>query len=709
MANSLYIASAEPYSGKILVSLGVMSALQKTTTHLGFFRPIARPYRLQGTDQTVPDRDAHLIRNVFGLELTEREMYGLDATDAEALMADSKGQALYDRILASFKRVEEKVDFVVCEGTDFLSAASSTEEDLNMDIIRHLNTPVLLVLDGSSGDSSAVCSKAKLEVEQYKNKGCEIIAVCINKVEPGRENEIREAVESHLIKFSIPMVVCIPYDVNLSTPRMSEILAHFGDTLLFGRDYLHNKVSKPIVCSGALDTIIPLLDNQALLITHLDRHDVLFMIMTSLSAPKAPNVGGIILTGHGEISEPVIKLIEEAPGPKVPIIRSYMNSYETVMELVKVRPGLEPENTREIEISRQLFETHVDVQRLLDAAYISRPRQTSPSMFKYEIIHRARQDKKTIVLPESGDERILKATDALLRLRAVNIILLGNPDDVYNRAGQLDLDLTNAQIISPSDSGWIEEFAEIYHEARSGKGKGVALDAARDIVQEPPVFGTMMVHTGRADGMVAGATHSTAMTIRPALQVIRTRPGHSIVSSVFFMCLEDRVLVYGDCAINPDPNPEQLAEIAIVSAETAKTFGIEPIVAMLSYSTGDSGRGDDVDKVRQAVEIANRRAPDLILEGPLQYDAAVDAGVAKTKLPDSKVGGRATVFIFPDLNTGNNTYKAVQRSARAIAVGPILQGLIKPVNDLSRGCLVEDIINTVAITAIQAQSLGRPE
>ena len=618
MANSLYIASGEPYSGKILVSLGVMSALQKTTTHLGFFRPIARPYRLQGSDQTVPDRDAHLIRNVFGLEQAEEEMYGLDATEAESLLADSKSQALYERILASFKRIEEKVDFVVCEGTDFLSAASSTEEDLNIDIIRHLNTPVLLVLDGSSGDLAAVCSKVKLEVERFKNRGCEIIAVFINKMERGRENELREAVESQLNRFSIPIVVCIPYDVNLSTPRMSEILAHFGDTLLFGQDYLHNKVSKPIVCSGALDTIIPLLDNQALLISHLDRHDVLFMIMTALSAPTAPNAGGIILTGHGEISEPVFNLLKEAPGPKVPIIRSHMNSYETVMELVKVKPGIEPANTREIEIARQLFETHVDVGKLLDAAYISRPRQTSPSMFKYEIIHRARQNKKTIVLPESGDERILKATDALLRLQAVNIILLGNPDEVLNRAGQLDLDLTNAQIISPQNSGWIEEFAEIYHEARSGKGKGVALDAARDIVQEPPVFGTMMVHTGRADGMVAGATHSTAMTIRPALQVIRTRPGHSVVSSVFFMCLEDRVLVYGDCAINPDPNPEQLAEIAVVSAETAKTFGIEPIVAMLSYSTGDSGRGDDVDKVRKAVEIANRLAPDLVLEGPLQ-------------------------------------------------------------------------------------------
>lgn len=705
MANSLYIASAEPYSGKIIVSLGVMSALQKTTTHLGFFRPIARPYRLQGTGVTVPDRDVHFIRNIFNLTLPESEMYGMDAIEAESLLADSKDQVLYDQILSSFKRVEENVDFVVCEGTDFLSAASSTEDDLNIDIVRHLNIPVLLVLDGSSGDSGAICSKAKLEVERFRNKGCEIIAVFINKVEPERENELREEVELHLQRFAIPMVVCLPYDVNLSTPRMGEILAHFGDTLLFGKDYLHNKVSKPIVASGALDTIIPLLDNQALLISHLDRHDVLFMIMTSLSAPSAPNVGGIILTGHGEISEPVFKLIQGAPGPKVPIIRSNMNSYETVMELAKIKPGIEPDNLREIEIAQQLFETHVDVKKLLDAAYISRPKQTSPAMFKYEIIRRARQEKKTIVLPESGDERILKATDALLRLKAVNIILLGNPDQIKNHAGQLDLDLSNAEIISPQESGWIEEFAQMYHEARSGKGKGVALDAARDIVLEPPVFGTMMVHTGRADGMVAGATHSTAMTIRPALQVIKTRPGHSIVSSVFFMCLEDRVLVYGDCAINPDPNPTQLAEIAIASAETAATFGVEPVVAMLSYSTGDSGRGDDVDKVREAVEIANRRAPNLILEGPLQYDAAVDAGVARTKMPDSRVGGKATVFIFPDLNTGNNTYKAVQRSARAVAVGPILQGLMKPVNDLSRGCLVEDIINTVAITAIQAQSL----
>ncbi len=705
MANSLYIASAEPYSGKIIVSLGIMSALQKTTANLGFFRPIARPYQLQGTGEKVPDRDLHLIRSVFGLTLPEEEMYGMDAYEAEALMADSKNQVLYDRILASFKRLEEKVDFVVCEGTDFLSAASSTEDDLNLDLVRHMGTPVVMVLDGSTGDANVICSKAKLEVEHFRNKGCDIIAVFINKVVPKTEADLRQELESRLKRFAIPIVACLPYDENLSTPRMSEILSHFGGEPLFGQDYLHNKVSKPIVASGALDSIIPNLDNQALLISHLDRHDVLFMVMASLSSPAAPNIGGIILTGYGEISEPVFNILKGVPGPKVPIIRSNRNSYETVLELLKIKPGIEPDNTREIEIGRQLFETHVDVGKLLDAAYISRPKHTSPSMFKYEIIHRARQNKKTIVLPESGDERILKAADALLRLKAVDLILLGNPETVLNRAGQLDLNIAKATIISPQDSGWIEEFAEIYRDARTGKGKGVALDAARDIVLEPPVFGTMMVHTGRANGMVAGATHSTAMTIRPALQIIRTRPGHSIVSSVFFMCLEDRVLVYGDCAINPDPNPEQLAEIAIASAETAKVFGIEPIVAMLSYSTGDSGRGDDVDKVREAVEIANRRAPNLILEGPMQYDAAVDAGVAKAKMPDSRVGGRATVFIFPDLNTGNNTYKAVQRSANAIAVGPILQGLRKPVNDLSRGCLVEDIVNTVAITAIQAQTV----
>jgi phosphate acetyltransferase len=527
-----------------------------------------------------------------------------------------------------------------------------------------------------------------------------VLAVFVNKVAPDRITRVRGELGTQLTKLSVPMLICLPHEMNLSTPRMDEIAAHLGGAALFGKDHLHNKVSKTVVASGSVQTIIPLLDSRVLLVTHIDRHDVLFMAMTSLASHTAPNIGGIVLSGEGEIAKPVLDLLRGVPGPRVPIVRSNRNTFETVMELAKIKPGIEPGNSREIEIARQLFDSHVDAKKLMDSVRVSTPKQTTPAMFKYEIVRRARADKKRIVLPESGDDRILKATDALLRLKAVEVTLLGNANDVRNRSGQLGLDIAEAQIVEPNSSGWIDQFAQVYFEARSHKG--ITREGAREAVLEPPVFGTMMVHTGKAHGMVAGATHSTAMTIRPALQLIKTKEGSSIVSSVFFMCLADRVLVYGDCAINPDPNPTELAEIAIASAETARSFGIEPIVAMLSYSTGDSGSGADVDKVREAVQIAKQRAPHLTLEGPLQYDAAVDAAIAKAKLPGSKVGGRATVFVFPDLNTGNNTYKAVQRSAGAIAVGPILQGLKKPVNDLSRGCLVEDIINTVAITAIQA-------
>jgi phosphate acetyltransferase len=352
-------------------------------------------------------------------------------------------------------------------------------------------------------------------------------------------------------------------------------------------------------------------------------------------------------------------------------------------------------------MARQIFETNVDAESLTEAIHVSKPQQMTPNMFKYEIVRRARSDRKRIVLPEGQDDRILKAADALLRLRAVDLTILGQPKELQNRAGQLNLDLGDAQLVDPNDCPWTEEFTAVYHKAR--QHKGVTPEIARETVIEPPVFGTLMVHTGRADGMVAGATHSTAMTIRPGLQLIKTKRGYSLVSSVFFMCLEDRVLVYGDCAVNPDPTAPELAEIAVASAETAQAFGIDPVVAMLSYSTGESGTGADVDKVKEAVRLAKERRPDLKLEGPIQYDAAVDASVGKKKLPGSEVAGHATVFIFPDLNTGNNTYKAVQRSAHAVAVGPVLQGMNKPVNDLSRGCLVEDIVNTVAITAIQAQ------
>lgn len=323
-------------------------------------------------------------------------------------------------------------------------------------------------------------------------------------------------------------------------------------------------------------------------------------------------------------------------------------------------------------------------------------------MFEFNLIERAKQNRMRIVLPEGVEERILRAADILARREVADIILLGDADKVGSKVSELGIALDGVQIIQPNLSPKFEEYAQTYFELR--KHKGVSIERARDTMNDVTYFGTMMVHKGDAEGMVSGSINTTAHTIRPAFEFIKTKPGFSIVSSVFLMCLKDRVLAFGDCAVNPNPTAEQLAEIAINSAHTARIFGIEPRVAMLSYSTGSSGKGADVEKVIEATRIAKERAPELLLEGPLQYDAAIDMDVARTKLPGSQVAGQATVFIFPDLNTGNNTYKAVQRAAGAVAIGPVLQGLNKPVNDLSRGCTVPDIVNTVAITAIQAQA-----
>ncbi len=385
----------------------------------------------------------------------------------------------------------------------------------------------------------------------------------------------------------------------------------------------------------------------------------------------------------------------------MPIIATELGTYATTTALTAVRGRLTKDAPRKVASALALFAQHVDGDALLDRLEVARTEVVTPLMFEHQLLDTAVADRRHIVLPEGEEDRILLAADILLRRGVADLTLLGDPVRISARAASIGADVSRARLLSPHDEELRERFAKEYHERR--RHRGVELDEARDIVTDVSYFGTMMVLLGLADGMVSGAAHTTAHTIRPALEVVRTRPGVSIVSSVFFMCLDSQVLVYGDCAVNPDPSAEQLADIAISSAATAAAFGVEPRIAMLSYSTGTSGAGSDVDKVSRATALVHERAPELLVEGPIQYDAAIDVAVARTKLPDSLVAGRATVFVFPDLNTGNNTYKAVQRSAGAVAVGPVLQGLNKPVNDLSRGALVRDIVNTVAITAIQAQ------
>jgi phosphate acetyltransferase len=392
-------------------------------------------------------------------------------------------------------------------------------------------------------------------------------------------------------------------------------------------------------------------------------------------------------------------------GVTMPIVSTDLDTYPTAAALNGVRGRLTKHSPRKVATALALFGRHVDGEALLDRLEVARSEAVTPLMFEHQLIDAAVRDRRHIVLPEGEEERILRAADTLLRRGAADLTLLGDPIRISANAASLGVDVSGARLLSPHDEELVERFAKEYHERR--RHRGVDLDEARTTVTDVSYFGTMMVLLGLADGMVSGAAHTTAHTIRPALEVVRTLPGVSVVSSVFFMCLPNQVLVYGDCAVNPDPTAEQLADIAISSAATAAAFGVEPRVAMLSYSTGASGAGSDVDKVVEATEIVRRRAPELLVEGPIQYDAAIDVAVARTKLPDSAVAGRATVFVFPDLNTGNNTYKAVQRSAGAVAIGPVLQGLRRPVNDLSRGATVRDIVNTVAITAIQAQQTAQ--
>jgi len=454
-----------------------------------------------------------------------------------------------------------------------------------------------------------------------------------------------------------------------------------------------------VVAGMSMNNVLPRLVDGSVVVVPGDRTEVLLAVLMANASGTFPSIAGIVLNGGFDLPEPIERLLAGLRSP-LPIVRTGLDTYETVVKITHARGRLAADSQRKYDTALALFERHVDAAALLARLDVSRHDVVTPLMFEYDLIERARAAKKHIVLPEGEDDRILRAAHTLLARGVARLTILGEPFEVRSRAIELGLDLSGAEVLSPFDDVLRLRFADEYARLRSHKG--ITVDQAADTVTDASYFGTMMVHLGLADGMVSGAAHTTAHTIRPAFEIIKTTPGVSVVSSVFLMALADRVLVYGDCAVIPDPTSEQLADIAISSATTAEQFGIQPRVAMLSYSTGDSGAGADVEKVRTATELVRERAPQLAVAGPIQYDAAADAAVGAAKMPGSDVAGRATVFIFPDLNTGNNTYKAVQRSAGAVAIGPVLQGLRKPINDLSRGATVDDIVDTVAITAIQA-------
>jgi phosphate acetyltransferase len=609
---------------------------------------------------------------------------------------------LLKNILDKFKALERRCDFVLCEGTDYTGVSSAFEFDFNAGVANNLGCPIIAIVNGCGKSPEEVLDAVRFARDAFESQGCTILAILANRVEPQNVGIINARLKDEA-SVKAPVYI-LPEEPLLGKPTVGEIAANLESRLLQGDpDGLKREVLDIKIAAMNLPHFLDYISDGTLIITPGDRSDVILGSLAATVSETYPNISGLLLTGGLPLEPQVQRLIEGSKKTSpIPIFSVDTDTYTTAIKAESVRAALTPQNERKIASALGLFEAHVNIPEIEDRIKVVRSTSVTPIMFEYNLIERAKAHRQHIVLPEGSERRILQASEILLRRQVVDITLLGNPEDIRQKISGLGLDLEEINIVDPMQSELLEEYSMIYYGMR--KHKGISEKMAGDTLTDVSYFGTMMVYKGAADGMVSGAVHTTGETIRPALQIIRTRPGVAIVSSVFLMCLADRVLVYGDCAVNPDPSAGQLADIAVSSAETAKIYGIEPRIAMCSYSTGKSGKGKDVDKVREATRIVKENRPDLKIEGPIQYDAAVDAGVANTKLPESEVAGRATVFIFPDLNTGNNLYKAVQRSADAVAIGPVLQGLNKPVNDLSRGCTIPDIVNTVAITAIQAQA-----
>ena len=692
--NNLFIASMEPGAGKLLVTIGIMEMLTRRIGRVGFFRPVI------DVEPGKKDGDIELILRRYCPHMSYKEAYGLTAEQVKKMAAEDRLKDALTELIGRLKELQERYDFVLLEGLNSRGFLSAFDKDINIEIAKNLGCPFASVINGLELAADEIDEAVRITHDAVASEGCPHFAVFVNRLRPEVFQELKAGLPGALGEMDTP-VFLLPEVEELDRPTLADIKEHLGARHVLGRGRDMDRVVRQCkIASMTMEHFLDYVEEGDLIIAAGDRSDIILASISSLFSPNYQKLAGILLTGGFVPGPNVMRLLEGRPLP-VPVLVVDTDTYTTTKDVDSVPAVISPDDDRKVALALGLFESNVDQEVLVSRAAITTSKVMTPVMFEYSLFERARADKKHIVLPESEDERILRAAEILLRRQVVDITLLGERRKILADSAALGLDLRGAKFVDPASSPWTEEFIQEFYELR--KHKGVTLDAARDAMSNMAYYGTMMVYDGYADGMVSGAVHTTADTIRPALQIIKAKPGFTIVSSCFFMCLSTRVLVYADCAINPDPNAEQLAEIAIASADTAKTFGIEPIVAMLSYSTGSSGKGQDVDKVRKATEIVRKKRPDLPVEGPIQYDAAIDPEVARKKMPGSQVAGRATVFIFPDLNTGNNTYKAVQRSSGAVAIGPILQGLKKPVNDLSRGCKVPDIINTVAITAIQAQ------
>jgi len=689
---SLYISAQEKNAGTLFVAMGMMELLKRNVHRVAFFRPVIY-------DKKVQDGDISFIVERYGLSMAYEDCYGFDVSEVEEMISQGKEKELIDTLINKFKKLEESYDFVLCEGIRRSFVTTTLSYDLNILIAKNFASPYINIINAKNRELKEVYEDMLIENEAITSAGCFHLSTFINRVDPKEYSLFEKRCQQS------PYNCFLLEEVEeLNLPTLLDVQETLEAQPILLQKHDHTRVVRGVkVAAMNLDNFLEHIQEDDLIVVPADRSDIILGVLGALHSSAYPNISAIVFPFSMDIHPNILKLVKGLDSFKLPIFSVAYDTFTTAKLLTKVHARLRVESERKIALALGLFHKRVDVSMIEKKIASSHHEIMTPQMFEYKLFAMAREHKKTIVLPESEDERILRAAEIILRRDVAEIILLGEEKTLQEHAMRLGLDISGAKIINPCDKHLMEEFSQLFYEMR--KEKGLTLDVARDSMSHVSYFATMMVELGYADGMVSGAVHSTADTMRPALQIIKTKEGVRVVSSVFFMCMATKVLVYGDCAINQDPDADTLADIAIASAQTAELFGIPPKVAMLSYSTGESGSGADVQKVREATQKVKQKAPHLLIEGPIQYDAAINKEVAKKKLPDSKVAGEATVFIFPDLNTGNNTYKAVQRSSGAVAIGPVIQGLKKPVNDLSRGCLVADIVNTVAITAIQASQI----
>lgn len=699
MAHTLFLAPVGSGCGLTSISLGLFRALDNHGIRVAFYKPIGQP---TGDDEG-PERSTHFIKATTALKPSDP----IPLEEAERLIGTGHLDELLERVVRAFHESTENADVVVVEGL-IPHANSSYTSELNLHVARTLSAEVILACSAADATPSEIEARIEIAAQQFGGVSKEGVIGCIINRVPVTARRLPEEIRQEWMQNSrllrpdrCRLIAAIPQNPELTACRTVDICRYLDAEIIHEGELLTRRAKKISLLARTVPNLTHTFAPGSIMITPADRIDVILGI--AMAALNKIPMAGVLLTGDTKLEEKIMNLCRPAWETGLPVFRVPTNSWETATHLSRMSTEVPSDDIERAQLSMDFIASHIDAQWITSHSVAPVEVRMSPAAFCFRLAELARKTLRRIILPEGEEPRTIRAAALCAERGIAHCILIGKPENIRQVARNQEIDLPeNIEIIDPElvRPKYVAPLVEMR------KHKGLTPKDAEEMLEDTVWLGTVMLALGEVDGLVSGALHSSANTIRPALQIIKTQPGVKVVSSIFFMCMPEQVLIYGDCAVNPNPDAEALADITIQSAESALRFGIPARVAMISYSTGESGSGADVEKVREAAAIAKARRPDLLIDGPLQYDAAAIPDVAAQKAPGSAVAGKATVFIFPDLNTGNTTYKAVQRSANVISIGPMLQGLKRPVNDLSRGALVEDIVYTIALTAIQAgQSL----